>query len=96
MVLCDSGSLIRDEYGHLTSASRAQIPALCFSPDKTEPLLRLTACVCMCVSGQWVSVKPTDRCHIDVLNEAVDLHLASRAYHMAVDRDKSVTAKEVK
>lgn len=43
-----------------------------------------------------MSVKPTDRCIIDVLNEAADLHLASRAYHMAVDRDKSATDEEVK
>lgn len=97
LVLCDSGSLIRDEYGHLTSASRAQIPAPCFSADKTDPLVLLntSVCLCVCAVSRWVG-KPTERCCIDVLNVAADLHLTSRAYHMAVDRDKSVTAKEVR
>lgn len=43
-----------------------------------------------------MSVTPSDRCHNDVLNEAADLNLTSQAYHMAVDGDKSVTAKDGK
>lgn len=40
--------------------------------------------------------KPADRCHIDKSNETAHLCLISWAYHRAVDRDKSGTAKEVK
>lgn len=43
-----------------------------------------------------MSLEPTDRYHIDVLNEAADLYPTSQVYHKAVDRDKSVTAKEVR
>jgi len=80
VLLCETSSLITDEYGHLT-ASSAQKPALCCSTDKTEPLLLLNECV----HGELMR---TIR-HIDKSNEAAHLNLTSRANHIAVDRDKS-------
>lgn len=43
-----------------------------------------------------MTVNPTDRCNIDVLNESTYLNLTSPDYHMAVHGDKSVTAQGVK
>lgn len=36
-----------------------------------------------------MSVKPSERCHNDVLNTATDLDLTSQTNHMAADRDKT-------
>lgn len=44
-----------------------------------------------------MSVKPSERCHNDVLNAATDLDLTSRTNHTAADRDKTVMkAKDMK
>lgn len=37
-----------------------------------------------------MSVKPSERCHNDVLNAAADLDLTSQTNHMAADSDKTV------